>query len=229
MFFFLHPLFILLVLIVAVVIGLLLFGSLRKSAGSILGDAASISGNNNDAQVGIIRDLQTRLTILEKEKKDKQAILRQLQNGEEPNWQTTRSATALPKSTACCTKCGNALEENMKFCPECGEAAPQKTQEDGICSSCGSILTGSKKFCPQCGKPVAEIPHVQQTASAQYEAAYASATNSCSSSSYNDGCYASHPTRFDLGYGESVNKIVKVVIVLTVVLMIAYLISKFCM
>ncbi len=226
--FFLHPLFILLVLIVCVVIGLALFGSLRKSTSSILGDAASISGNNNDAQVGIIHDLQTRLTILEKEKRDKQSILRQLQNGEEPNWQNAHSASTLPKGTASCTKCGNALEENMHFCPQCGEVAPPKTQEDSICSSCGNVLTGYKKFCPQCGKPVAKVSSAQQATSTQYGVAYASTGNNCSSSIYNDGCYASHPKTFDLGYGEPINKIAIVGIVLIAVFLFSYALMTFC-
>lgn len=227
--FFLHPLFILLVLIVCVVIGLALFGSLRKSTSSILGNAASISGNNNDAQVGIIHDLQTRLTILEKEKRDKQSILRQLQNGEEPNWQTIHSASALPKSTTSCTKCGNVLEKNMHFCPKCGEAAPPKAQKDSTCSSCGNVLTGYKKFCPQCGQPVVKTSSTQQATSTQYGAAYTSAGDNCAGSVYNNGCYASHPKTFDLGYGEPVNKIAKAGIVLIAVFLFTYILMALCL
>lgn len=149
------------ILFICLIIGLALFKSARKSTSSILGNASNISGNNNDTLSTIIGDLEKRLSLLEKEKSEKQAILNRLENGEYGSRKTAHSPSALPSGSLTCKKCGNAIGENMRFCQMCGEAVAPVAQETSTCSSCGSTLTGFKKFCPECGKPVAATPNVQ--------------------------------------------------------------------
>lgn len=151
----------LVILFMCLTIGLALFRSVRKSTSSILGNASNISGNNNDTLSTIIGDLEKRLSLLEKEKSEKQAILHRLENGEYGSRKTAYSPSALPSGSLTCEKCGHAIGENMRFCQMCGEAVAPATQETNTCSSCGSALTGFKKFCPECGKPVAATPNVQ--------------------------------------------------------------------
>lgn len=61
-----------------------------------------------------------------------------------------------------CPKCGQTIDDGVKFCPICGEnlaayaAAPQQPAEENkpaFCAGCGAPMEPGLKFCPKCGTP----------------------------------------------------------------------------
>ena len=53
-----------------------------------------------------------------------------------------------------CNKCGNIVNDNVKFCTKCGNDL--RVQNNTICSKCGSIVSENEIFCPECGHKLGE-------------------------------------------------------------------------
>jgi membrane protease subunit (stomatin/prohibitin family) len=65
----------------------------------------------------------------------------------------------VPKPT--CVKCGNELQEGMRFCTNCGTAVDERPasfeSRPKICLVCGSILDEDAAFCDECGAQVTSL------------------------------------------------------------------------
>jgi len=57
-----------------------------------------------------------------------------------------------------CSKCGDKLQDSLKFCTSCGTPVEDKTEvlpqsAKKFCTGCGAELSDSEAFCTMCGTP----------------------------------------------------------------------------